>query len=59
MWIGCRQSSDSGVLASDSFFRARMRGGDFGLTARHEDDMPGLLGQRETDGVVGGGVAGV
>jgi hypothetical protein len=34
-------------------------GGDFSLAAGDEHDMPGLLGQRETDGIVGRRVAGV
>ena len=34
-------------------------GGDFGLAARHEDDVSGASGQREADRVVGRRVAGV
>jgi hypothetical protein len=33
--------------------------GHFGLAARHQHDEARLFGQREMDGVIGGGVAGV
>jgi hypothetical protein len=54
---GWRQISVS-ELASDALVAVEHRG-HFGLAARHQHDEARLFGQREMDGVIGGGVAGV
>jgi hypothetical protein len=59
VWIGWRQSSASGVFANACVLVLAQHGGDLGLAAGHEHDELRLLVQREADGVVGGGVAGV
>jgi len=49
---------DGGFAECGSFVLAQF-GGDFGLATGHEDDEAGAAGEREADGIIGGGVAGV
>ena len=48
-----------GGFAEASRFVGAQDAGDFGLTTGDEDDVFGIFGEGESDGVVGGGIAGV